>query len=78
MYSSDSFPDTSDSRLLATSGKIYKMELDGTVLGEFGRTGKAPGQLSTVHMMDCRDDANLYVAEITTWRVQKLHLHPTR
>ena len=76
LYSSNSWPDGQDSRLLATTGEIYKMELDGTILGRFGKGGKAPKELATVHAIDCRNPDQLYVAEITGWRVQKLTLHP--
>jgi DNA-binding beta-propeller fold protein YncE len=76
LYSSNSWPDTSDSRLIPTSGEIYKMELDGTVVGKFGGAGKAPGEFSTVHEIDCRNPDQLLVSEITAWRVQKIVLKP--
>ena len=31
------------------------MELDGTIVGKFGRAGKASGEFATIHQMDCRD-----------------------
>ena len=31
------------------------MELDGTIVGKFGRAGKAAGEFATIHQMDCRD-----------------------
>ena len=55
---------------------IYKMELDGTPLGKFGAGGKQLKEFGTVHEIDCRKDNEMYVAEITNWRVQKLTLHP--
>jgi hypothetical protein len=58
------------------SGEIYKMELDGTVLGKFGKGGKQLKEFTTVHAMDCRNENDLLTAEITGWRVQKLLLHP--
>ena len=30
------------------------MELDGTIVGKFGRPGKQLGAFSTVHEIDCR------------------------
>ncbi len=57
---------------------IYKMELDGTVLGKFGEGGKQLKQFGTIHQMDCRKDNELYVGEITNWRVQKLILKPEK
>jgi len=70
LYSSDS--NTND----FAPATIYKMELDGTILGKFGAGGKQLKEFGTVHEMDCRKDNEVYVAEITNWRVQKLTLHP--
>ena len=58
------------------SGEIYKMELDGTVIGKFGKPGKQLGEFSTVHAIDCRNENELVVSEITSWRVQKIVLKP--
>jgi len=76
LYSSNSFPDQNNSVLAPFTGEIYKMELDGTILGKFGEAGKGLGQFSTTHGLDCRYDNQLLVSEITTWRVQKILLHP--
>jgi NHL repeat-containing protein len=76
LYVSNSVPDNGDSRAAAQTGEIYKMELDGTILGKFGRAGKALKEFSTVHEIDCRNPNELYVAEITDWRVQKIILKP--
>jgi hypothetical protein len=46
------------------------------VLGKFGKPGKQLGQFGTVHEIDCRNENELLVSEITAWRVQKLLLHP--
>lgn len=75
LFSSNSTPDTSNSEIGAVTGEIYKMELDGTILGKFGTFGKQLGQFSTVHEIDCRNPDELFVSEITAWRVQKLLLH---
>jgi hypothetical protein len=58
------------------NGEIYKMELDGKVLGKFGTAGKLLKEFGSVHEIDCRNPNELYVGEITNWRVQKLTLHP--
>jgi hypothetical protein len=78
LFSSNSWPDTNDSRVAPTSGEIYKMELDGTVVGKFGKAGKKLGQFSTVHEIDCRNPDQLLVSEITAWRVQKILLHEVK
>jgi hypothetical protein len=58
------------------NGEIYKMELDGTILGKFGQAGKLLKEFGSVHEIDCRNPNEIYVGEITNWRVQKLTLHP--
>jgi hypothetical protein len=64
LYSADAFP-----------GRIYKLTLDGKLLGMFGRAGKRPKQFGWIHEMACPSENVLYVAEILNWRVQKLILH---
>jgi hypothetical protein len=78
LYSSNSNPDNNNSLFNAVSGEIYKMELDGTVLGKFGKAGKQLKEFTTVHSMDCRNDNEILVSEITGWRVQKLTLSPQK
>jgi len=78
LYSSNSNPDNNNSLIEAVTGEIYKMELDGTILGKFGHSGKKLGEFGTVHEIDCRNENELLVSEITAWRVQKLALHPLR
>ena len=65
LYVSDAFP-----------GRIYKLSLDGKVLGMFGRAGKQLKQFGWIHAIACPNENTLYVAEILNWRVQKLILHP--
>jgi DNA-binding beta-propeller fold protein YncE len=67
MYSSNS-----NGTATMENGEIYKMELDGTILGKFGKAGKLPGEFGTVHQMSCNNANEVYVAEVSTWRVQKL------
>jgi hypothetical protein len=57
-------------------GEIYRLELDGTVLGKFGGAGKLPKEFGTVNEIDCRNPNELVVGEITNWRVQRLRLRP--
>ena len=56
-------------------GEIYKMQLDGTVVGKFGKAGKLPKEFGTVNAIDCRSANTLYVGEVGNLRVQKLMLH---
>ena len=60
------------------NGEIYKLELDGTVLGKFGKAGKLPKEFGTVNQMDCRNANELIVGEVLNWRVQKLTLKPSQ
>lgn len=59
---------------LDVGGEIYKIKLDGTILGKFGRAGKMMKEFGTVNEIDCRAENSLLVAEIGNFRVQKLNL----
>ncbi len=65
LYTADAYP-----------GRIYKLTLDGTVVGVLGKSGKLPGQFGWAHQIACPEENTLFVAEILNWRVQKLTLHP--
>ncbi len=67
LYASDAYP-----------GRIYKMTLDGKVLGTIGEGGRQLKQFGWVHEIACPSENTLYVAELLNWRVQKLILHPSR
>ena len=66
LYAADAYP-----------GRIYKLALDGTVLGVLGKAGKQLKQFGWIHQMACPSENELYVAELLNWRIQKLELHPT-
>jgi hypothetical protein len=73
LYSSNSNdPETMD------NGEIYKLELDGKIVGKFGKAGKLPKEFGMVNSIDCRNENELFVGELTNWRVQKLSLRPSR
>ena len=55
-------------------GEIYKMELDGKVVGKFGRAGKLVKEFGTVNQIDCRNPNELLVGETQNWRVQRVTL----
>jgi DNA-binding beta-propeller fold protein YncE len=67
LYASDAFP-----------GRIYKLSLDGNVLGVLGETGKQLKQFGWIHEIACPSENVLFVAELLNWRVQKLVLHPKK
>jgi NHL repeat len=66
LYASDAFP-----------GRIYKMTLDGKVLGVLGKSGKPLGQFGWIHEIACPSENQLFVAELLNWRIQKLDLEST-
>ncbi len=55
--------------------RIFKVSLDGKVLGVIGRSGRNLGQFSGAHALACPSEHELYAAETSNWRVQKLLLH---
>jgi DNA-binding beta-propeller fold protein YncE len=59
---------------LEVGGEIYKLSLDGTIIGRFGTVGKRMGQFGTVNAIDCRSENDLLVGEIGNWRVQRVTL----
>jgi DNA-binding beta-propeller fold protein YncE len=56
------------------NGEIYKLELDGKVVGKFGKAGRMPKEFNMVNAIDCRSENELFVGELANWRVQKLTL----
>jgi len=67
LYVSDAFP-----------GRVYKLSLEGKVLGALGESGKQLKQFGWIHEIACPSENVLYVAELLNWRVQKLVLHPKK
>jgi DNA-binding beta-propeller fold protein YncE len=65
LYASDGYP-----------GRIYKLTLDGKVLGTLGTSGHGPGQFGWIHEIACPHENVLFAAELLNWRVQKLTLEP--
>jgi len=70
LFSSNSNPPED----IDVAGEIYKMKLDGTVLGKFGRAGRLLKEFGAVNSIDCHTENNLLVGEIGNMRVQKLTL----
>ncbi|HLI23253.1 MAG TPA: peptidyl-alpha-hydroxyglycine alpha-amidating lyase family protein [Stellaceae bacterium] len=65
LFTADAFP-----------GRIYKMTLDGKIVGMLGKAGHQLKQFGWIHGMACPNENTLFVAEVLNWRVQKLILHP--
>jgi DNA-binding beta-propeller fold protein YncE len=75
LFVSNSYPDSSPAAARDITGEVYKMELNGTIVGKFGRAGKKLGEFSSIHEIDCRNPDQLFVAEISAWRAQKILLN---
>jgi len=56
------------------NGEIYKLTLDGRIVGKFGRAGKIEGEFGMVNALDCRTEHDLIVGEVWNWRAQKVTL----
>jgi hypothetical protein len=58
-------------------GTVMKLDLNsGNKLGRFGESGRNPGRFSTIHGLHCKSENEVYVAELTSWRVSKVMLRP--
>ena len=53
-------------------GRIYKVTLEGKVLGVYGQPGRNLGEFGWIHGIACPSEDEIWVAELINWRVQKL------
>jgi DNA-binding beta-propeller fold protein YncE len=60
---------------LTFPGRVFKVSLDGKVLGVIGKSGRQLKQFSGVHQLSCPTETEVYAAETSNWRVQKLIVH---
>ena len=56
-------------------GRVYKMTLEGKILGMLGESGRQLGQFNWPHGISCRSEDTLYIADMNNWRVQKILLN---
>jgi len=61
---------TSDSE----PGRIYKLTLDGKIVGVLGESGRAAGQFNWIHGIACPSENTLFVADMNNWRALKVTL----
>ena len=59
-----------------TTGEIYKMQLDGTVLGRFGKAGKALKEFAASIRWTAGTRTKSTSPRSPRWRVQKIILRP--
>lgn len=62
----------------AEPGRLYKMTLDGKILGMVGISGRQAGQFNWPHALACPSENVVYVADMNNWRLQKITLRPSR
>jgi DNA-binding beta-propeller fold protein YncE len=65
LFSSDAYP-----------GRVYKLTLDGKVLGYLGKSGHQVKQFGWIHEIACPSENEILVGELLNWRVQKITMHP--
>ena len=59
-------------------GRVFKLGLDGKVIGAIGKAGRNLKQFSGAHALACPSETEIYVAESSNWRVQKIVLRAAR
>jgi 6-bladed beta-propeller protein len=59
-------------------GRVFKLTLDGKVIGVIGKSGRNLKQFSGAHALACPSENEIYVAESSNWRVQKILLRTMR
>ena len=52
--------------------RIYKVSLEGKVLGVYGGPGRNLGEFGWIHAIACPSENEVWVGELINWRVQKL------
>jgi DNA-binding beta-propeller fold protein YncE len=67
LFSADAYP-----------GRVYKLSLDGKVLGWLGESGKQLKQFGWIHEIACPSANEIIVGELLNWRAQKLILEPAK
>jgi DNA-binding beta-propeller fold protein YncE len=67
LFASDAYP-----------GRVYKLSLDGKVLGWLGEGGKQLKQFGWIHEIACPSANEIIVGELLNWRAQKLILEPSK
>jgi sugar lactone lactonase YvrE len=52
--------------------RVYKVSLEGKVLGVYGQPGRNLGEFGWIHAIACPSENEVWVGELINWRVQKL------
>ena len=52
--------------------RIYKVSLQGEILGVYGQPGRGRGEFGWIHAIACPSEDEIWVGELVNWRLQKL------
>jgi len=55
-------------------GRVYKLDLEGNVVGKFGKLGRLPCWFDSIHALACPDEKTLYIANEFSYRFDKVVL----
>ena len=64
---SSSNPDKTDGTRGRSVGEVFKLELDGTIVGRIGVADNGLGSFRTLHWVDCRDEHEIFAADLVDW-----------
>ena len=56
---------------IGSVAKVYKMSLDGKILGVFGHPGRMPGTIDSIHQIACPDEKTVFLANLYSSRPDK-------
>lgn len=62
----------------AEPGRVYKLSLDGKILGMFGESGRGLKQFNWIHGIACPSEDTLFIADMNNWTVKKVLLKGTQ
>ncbi len=61
-------------RLGLEPGRVYKLTLDGKLVGMFGESGRGEKQFNWIHGIACPSEDVLFIADMNNWAVKKVLL----
>ena len=59
---------------MGSVGRVFKLDLEGNVLGTLGKLGRLPGWFDSIHALACPDENTLYLAQEFSYRFDKVIL----
>lgn len=67
-------PGPTQTIFVGSVGRVYKLDLEGKIVGQFGKLGRLPGWFDSIHALACPDEKTLYLAEEFSYRFDKVVL----